>query len=65
MPILTTEPISDRPLDQAWFWTKEWQEREREADEDIAKGKLSGPFETAADLIRYLRGLPSEQQSPV
>lgn len=44
------------PRDQAWFWTKEWQEREREADEAIARGELSGPFESADNLIRHLRG---------
>ncbi|MBI2918859.1 MAG: AbrB/MazE/SpoVT family DNA-binding domain-containing protein [Chloroflexi bacterium] len=43
------------PRDQAWFWTKEWQEREREADEAIARSELSGPFESADDLIRHLR----------
>ena len=43
------------PRDQAWFWTQEWQEREREADEAIASGELSGPFESADDLIRHLR----------
>ncbi|MEW6215625.1 MAG: AbrB/MazE/SpoVT family DNA-binding domain-containing protein [Nitrospirota bacterium] len=41
--------------DQAWFWTKEWQEKEKEADEAIAKGELSGPFENADELIRHLR----------
>ncbi len=25
--------------DQAWFWTPEWQEKEREADGDIAAGR--------------------------
>jgi hypothetical protein len=24
---------------QAWFWTREWQAKEREADEDIAAGR--------------------------
>lgn len=43
------------PRDQAWFWTKEWQEREREASEAIARGELSGPFETAEELVRHLR----------
>jgi AbrB family looped-hinge helix DNA binding protein len=43
------------PRDQAWFWTSEWQEREREADEDIARGELSGPFDSADDLVRHLR----------
>ncbi len=26
---------------QAWFWTPEWQEGEREADEDIAAGRVT------------------------
>jgi AbrB family looped-hinge helix DNA binding protein len=26
------------PADQAWFWTPEWQEGEREASEQIARG---------------------------
>lgn len=42
------------PKDQAWFWTKEWQEGERKAQEDIAEGRLSGPFNTPEDLLRHL-----------
>ncbi|MEP6870717.1 MAG: hypothetical protein ABI939_02595 [Anaerolineaceae bacterium] len=30
--------------DQAWFWTQEWQRKEREADEDIAAGGVTGPM---------------------
>ena len=26
---------------QAWFWTPEWQAKEREADEDIAAGRVT------------------------
>ena len=29
------------PADQAWFWTERWQAMEREADEDIAAGRVS------------------------
>ena len=43
------------PKDQAWFWTKEWQGKEKDADEAIAKGEVSGPFKTADELIRHLR----------
>lgn len=25
---------------QAWYWTTEWQEGEREADEDVAAGRV-------------------------
>ena len=41
--------------DQSWFWTREWKEKEREADEAIAKGELSGPFKNARSLIKHLR----------
>ena len=41
--------------DQAWFWTKEWQQKEKEADEAIAKGEVSGPFKSGHGLIRHLR----------
>lgn len=41
--------------DQLWFWTKEWQEKEKEADEAIEKGELSGPFKKAENLIGHLR----------
>jgi bifunctional DNA-binding transcriptional regulator/antitoxin component of YhaV-PrlF toxin-antitoxin module len=27
--------------DQAWFWTPEWQAKEREADEDYAAGRFT------------------------
>jgi bifunctional DNA-binding transcriptional regulator/antitoxin component of YhaV-PrlF toxin-antitoxin module len=32
----TAQPLDP---DQAWFWTKEWQEGEREADEEIKAGR--------------------------
>jgi AbrB family looped-hinge helix DNA binding protein len=41
--------------DQAWFWTKEWQEGEREADEDIKAGRVSGPFNTVEELLADLK----------
>src|SRR5437016_4099006 len=40
---ITDEGILVRPMkvidaSQAWFWTPEWQAKEREADEEIAAG---------------------------
>ncbi|HTR90004.1 MAG TPA: hypothetical protein VMG62_07840 [Solirubrobacteraceae bacterium] len=37
------EEIGDGRIDpeQAWFWTREWQTREREADEDLAAGRAA------------------------
>lgn len=40
--------------EQKWWWTEEWQKGEREAEEDIQAGRISGSFESAEDLIREL-----------
>jgi bifunctional DNA-binding transcriptional regulator/antitoxin component of YhaV-PrlF toxin-antitoxin module len=42
------------PGDQLWFWTPEWQKKEREVDEDISQGRVK---ETASinELIRDLK----------
>jgi antitoxin MazE len=41
------------PRDQSWFWTKEWQEKEREADEDLVDGKFRD-FNNLDDLMKDL-----------
>ena len=43
------------PRDQAWFWSPEWQDKEREADQDIASGRYS-EFNKIKDLLRDLHG---------
>jgi len=42
------------PKDQEWFWSKEWQEGEREADEALAKGDFED-FDNVEDLIANLQ----------
>ena len=39
--------------DQAWFWTKEWQKKEREAGEALKKGEYK-EFKNVKDLIKDL-----------
>ena len=39
---------------QAYFWTKEWQEGEREAEEDIRKGRVK-KFKSVKALMDELR----------
>ncbi len=39
---------------QAYFWTQEWQEAEREASEDIKTGRVKA-FDSAEELIKDLR----------
>ena len=41
-------------LDQAWFWTREWQEAEREVDEDIKAGRVK-KAKSVEELIRTLK----------
>ena len=39
---------------QSYFWTKEWQEGESEAEEDIRKGRVR-KFKSVKDLMDDLR----------
>lgn len=41
------------PVTQSWFWTKEWQDREREADADVAVGRTTR-FEDADAFLDAL-----------
>ena len=57
--VITDEGILLRPkklidASQAWFWTPEWQAKEREADEDIAAGRFER-FESDEEFLAALR----------
>ena len=52
---LVIRPVKVVHADQEYFFTKEWQEKEAEAERDIAAGKLAGPFETPADALKALK----------
>lgn len=45
------------PKDQEWFWTKEWQAKEREADTDIKANQVSRPYRTKGELLAALKRL--------
>ncbi len=45
--------------DQAWFWTKRWQEGEKEADDDIKAGRVYS-FPDAKSAIAYLHEYAKE-----
>ncbi len=49
------EEITDGRIDpeQAWFWTREWQAREREADDDLAAGRTTR-FESDDEFLAAL-----------
>jgi len=39
--------------DQAWWWTEQWQKKEREAERDMKEGKVK-KFSNVEDLIKNL-----------
>ncbi len=41
--------------EDAWFFSKEWQKKEQEADAAIKRGEVSGPFSTVRDLMGHLQ----------
>jgi AbrB family looped-hinge helix DNA binding protein len=49
--VLTPKKLVD--ASQAYFWSQEWQEAEREADEDAAAGRVK-KFNSAGDAVKYL-----------
>ena len=53
--LITMTPQRLVARDQAWFYTPEWQEKERDADKAIAAGEVSGPFTSASELTKHLR----------
>ena len=50
--VLTPKKLID--ASQAYFWTKEWQDAEREADEDIKAGRFK-EFKSGAAAAKYLK----------
>ena len=49
--VLMPKKLMDK--NQAYFWTKRWQEGEREADEDIKAGRVK-TFASVEELIKDL-----------
>jgi phosphoglycolate phosphatase-like HAD superfamily hydrolase len=44
-------------MDQAWFWTDEWQARYREAKADLVAGRFRD-FDDIEDLLADLKSQP-------
>jgi len=37
---IVIRPVVEIPRDQAWFWSKEWQEQVSQSVKDLEKGKI-------------------------
>ena len=51
--VIELRPSVVVPADQAWFWTERWLKMEKEADADIAAGRVS-EAEGLDDLVSIL-----------
>jgi len=40
---------------QGWYWTKEWQKKEAEADKEIEQDELSPEFQNTKEGIKWLQ----------
>ena len=58
--VLRVKKLIDK--EQAWFWTKRWQEGEKEAEEDIRAGRIHS-FPDSASAITYLHHRARKQKS--
>ena len=53
-------PVVAIPADQAWFWAERWQAMEREADADVAAGRVT-TVDGVDDLVTLLDSAPPER----
>lgn len=49
-------------LDQAWYWTPEWQAGEAEADADLVAGRFVR-FHAAEEMDAHLVSIPLSEQA--
>ena len=50
--VITPKLLIDKK--QAWFWSKEWQAKERQADAELRRGRLRS-FKNLKELLKDLR----------
>ncbi|MHC1725193.1 MAG: AbrB/MazE/SpoVT family DNA-binding domain-containing protein [Syntrophobacteraceae bacterium] len=55
--MIVIKPVKIVHPDQAYFYTKEWLEKEAEADADIERGDVKGPFDNVEDALNTLKNV--------
>ena len=58
--VLKVKKLVDK--DQAWFWTKRWQQGEKEAEADIVAGRVH-TFSDAQSALSHLHGQSAKAQN--
>ncbi|OIO75848.1 MAG: hypothetical protein AUJ85_01935 [Elusimicrobia bacterium CG1_02_37_114] len=53
---LTLKPAQVIDPSQSWFWTKEWQEKEKEADKDMEENKYK-EYKDMKSAVKSLKKL--------
>jgi len=51
--LIVVKPVLIIDKAQSWFWTKKWQDAEKEADKDIKAGRVK-TFDNVNDLMKDL-----------
>ncbi len=57
--VLKVKKLVDK--EQAWFWTKRWQQGEKEAEEDIRAGRVHR-FPDSRSAVAFLHGKAEKRQ---
>ena len=57
--------VARRDIDpeQAWFWTRDWQDGEREADRDLAEGRFTR-YEGDGAFLKHLEEMGEPPDRP-
>ena len=50
------------PPEQAWFWSERWQQLEREAEEDLANGRVT-EYADLSSALNSLEALPKKSDA--
>ena len=51
--VIIIRPIIEIPRNQAWFWTKEWQEQVARSRKEVEKGKIK-VFKSVKEARKHL-----------
>ena len=57
--LIELRPRPEIDPDQAWFWSDRWQQMEREADQDLAAGRVKR-FNGLKSFLAHLDSIPSD-----